>query len=89
MEAHPTSDELQAIWADVETELRGMVDEPTFNIHLAPLHLHDDGDELVVGADPKTATWIEHRFGRMLNRAAGKPVRLIACGCAVPVGAAA
>jgi hypothetical protein len=79
--ANPVTDELAERWADVVAELREAVDESTFKIHLSALHLHLDGEEMVVGAQRSAKSWIRDRFGRVLDSCAGKPVQLVPCDC--------
>jgi hypothetical protein len=80
--------QLAAIWAPIAAALAERVDEPTFRIWLEPLHLHaatDDG--FILGSKPQQVRWVEDRFGRLLEEEAGKPVRIIECGCAQELAA--
>jgi hypothetical protein len=83
VDAHPVTHELRAEWAGIETRLREIVDEPTFNMWLAPLHLHHaDGDLLIAGTSPEGIGWIKTRFRDVLRAALeGRCMDIIACGC--------
>jgi hypothetical protein len=80
---HPVTDELCSAWESIRTDLSKTIDGPTFRIHIDPLHLHADGEELVVGVQSQQARWVEDRFGVLIRSASSKPVRFINCGCAV------
>lgn len=71
---------LIAAWGMVQLELAMVVDEPTYRVWLAPLHPHAflDGDWIVACASNR-ARWIEERFGRVLESAAGTPVAIVGC----------
>jgi chromosomal replication initiator protein len=63
--------ELDHIWARVQAELAGAVDEPTYRIWLEPLKPSTFADgALVVEAAPQTGAWIRERFGRLLQTCA-------------------
>jgi hypothetical protein len=76
---------LEDTWAPIAADLREAVDESAFNIWLAPLHLHEAGEELVVGTGQGALSWVRDRFGRVIESCAesvaGKPVRLVSCEC--------
>ena len=79
---HPSTDALAAEWAPIAAQLEQMVGDATYNIWLAQLHPHAASEEeFVVGGPGVAADWVRNRFGRVLNAAAGRPVRLVACGC--------
>jgi hypothetical protein len=79
--AHPTTPELDALWAPIADELRGSVDESTFRIWLSGLHLHAAGEQLVIGVHGHAKGWVQDRFGRLIEGAAGRPYELVVCGC--------
>lgn len=79
--AHPATPELDAEWEPVAAYLRKRVDESTYNIWLRGLHLHEAGDELVIGCDGHAKGFLRDRFGRLIESAAGKPYKLVVCGC--------
>jgi hypothetical protein len=88
--ANPVTEELESRWSAVADELRDAVDSSTFDIWLAGLHLHLDGEQMVLGAKPGQVIWITDRFGKLLADVAEKPVRVIPCECQrQPVGAEA
>jgi chromosomal replication initiator protein len=65
------STELHQIWARIQTELAGAVDEPTYRIWLEPLRLLDlTPSSLTVGSTPHACGWIRERFGRLLQTCA-------------------
>ncbi len=62
------SAELEHIWARVQTELAGAVDEPTYRLWLEPLHARELAQErLLVEAPPHACGWVRERFGRLLQ----------------------
>ena len=67
----PTSDDC-GDWMRIRGLLGETVGESTFAIWLAPLELAavDRAGKLVIGAPPETASWIRHRFGRLLTACA-------------------
>jgi DNA-binding Lrp family transcriptional regulator len=79
--AHPRTPELDAEWTPIADELRASVDESTFRIWLGGLHLHDAGEQLVIGVHGHAKGWVHDRFGRLIEAAAGKPYRLVVCAC--------
>jgi hypothetical protein len=79
--AHPTTPELDALWAPIADELRASVDESTFRIWLQSLHLHDAREQLVIGVHGHAKGWVHDRFGRLIEVAASRPYRLVVCGC--------
>jgi chromosomal replication initiator protein len=65
------SAELEHIWARVQTELAGAVDEPTYRLWLEPLRARELAHErLLVEAPPHACGWVRERFGRLLQRSA-------------------
>lgn len=82
------SETLRAAWAAVDEQLREAVDESTYRIWLAHLHPHARlAGTWYVGADPRAATWIGHRFCRLITAAAGRPVVFVRCDRAAVGGA--
>lgn len=79
---HPSTPELEAEWASIVAEIRASIEDTTFNIWLRPLHLHDAGEELVIGVPGPARGWVQDRFGRLIESAAGKPCQLVVCDCA-------
>ncbi len=62
------STDLQHIWLRVQSHLAKAVDESTYRIWLEPLRpIELDDRRLVVGAPPRTCSWIADRFGRVLQ----------------------
>ncbi len=62
------STDLQHIWLRVQSHLAKSVDESTYRIWLEPLRAIElDDRRLVVGAPPRTCSWIADRFGRVLQ----------------------
>jgi chromosomal replication initiator protein len=60
--------ELEEIWSRVQIQLALVVDEPTYRIWLEPLHAADIQDGvLVVEAPANARSWIEERFGRIIQ----------------------
>jgi chromosomal replication initiator protein len=69
------SDELEHIWSRVQRELALSVDELTYRIWLAPLHLHAvSGQRLSIVAPPHARAWVRDRFGRLLDACASHVV---------------
>ncbi len=65
------STELEQIWAQVQRELEGAVDESTYRVWLEPLRLREiDGERLILEASPQACGWICERFGRLLRSCA-------------------
>lgn len=78
----PASEAEVERWAEVAQRLYGEVDEASFRQWLEPLHPHGSPNgRLVLGASAAGASWVRERFGSMLERAAGGPVEIVACGC--------
>jgi chromosomal replication initiator protein len=62
------SAELDQIWARVQAELAGAVDEPTYRIWLQPLRVVNVTDsDLTIEASPQAGAWIRERFGGLLR----------------------
>jgi chromosomal replication initiator protein len=62
------STELEQIWSRVQAQLALVVDEPTYRIWLEPLRaLEHDGGLLVVQTPTNTRSWIDERFGRIIQ----------------------
>jgi hypothetical protein len=80
LEDCPTTPELVAAWEPIRAELRAAVDDSAF-IWLAQLHLHNAGNELVLGCPAESKVWIRDRFGRLIEDVAEKSIVLVACGC--------
>ncbi len=64
----PAQPELIPAWRDVRAGLRRAVGEATYQIWLEPLEAQDwDGSVLVLRAPRDTQTWVQKRFGRILE----------------------
>jgi chromosomal replication initiator protein len=62
------SPELEHIWSLVQAELALVVDEPTYQIWLAPLRALDlSENRLLIVAPPHARCWIRDRFGKLLQ----------------------
>ena len=84
VEQHPVTVELTQIWAPIAARIAEIVDGPTYRLHLASLHLHEDGETLVIGG-ANGATWVTERFGKVIQVAAHeRPIKVIDCGCSPP-----
>ena len=58
-------------WRTIQTELRKLVGESTYEIWLAPLELRSwDGELLTLEAPADTRGWVSDRFGRLIERCA-------------------
>jgi chromosomal replication initiator protein len=65
-------DDLPHAWRRVRDELRGAVNESTWQLWLEPLAARSlDGDTLVVEAPAESRAWVEASFARLLNACAG------------------
>jgi chromosomal replication initiator protein len=65
------SAELEHIWSQVQAELAGAVDEPTYRLWLEPLSVRELAEErLLVEAPGHACGWIRERFGRLLQTCA-------------------
>lgn len=85
---HPeeASEALRAAWAVVDEQIQAVVEQSTYRIWLAHLHPHARlAGTWYIGVDPRGATWVRDRFGRLLAAAAGGPVELVRCEV-VPLG---
>jgi hypothetical protein len=69
----------QAVWEQIHARLLQTVGENTFEIWLAPLELIAVGPEgsLLVDAPDATRSWVQARFGRLLERCATEAGRAI------------
>ena len=55
-------------WRTIQSELRKLVGDSTYEIWLAPLQLKSwDGELLTLEAPPATRTWVADRFGRLIE----------------------
>ena len=64
----PAQPQLIPAWRDVRAGLRRAVGESTYQIWLEPLEAQDwDGSVLVLRAPRDTQTWVQKRFGRVLE----------------------
>jgi chromosomal replication initiator protein len=62
------SNELEQIWSRVQAQLALVVDEPTYRIWLEPLRaLEHDDCLLLIQAPTNTRSWIDERFGRIIQ----------------------
>jgi len=78
---------LDAIWTDIQTELRSAVAAPTYNLWLEPLRLEGcDGEQLLVGAPDETRSWVADRFARVLQTCAAAVLGAHAAVTVVPLG---
>jgi chromosomal replication initiator protein len=60
--------ELEHIWSRVQAQLALVVDEPTYRIWLEPLiAVEIDGERLVLQAPVHACSWINERFGRVIQ----------------------
>jgi chromosomal replication initiator protein len=65
------SPELEHIWSRVQAQLALVVDEPTYRIWLEPLRADElDGERLTVHAPLHACSWIDERFGRVIQASA-------------------
>ena len=72
-------DALPHLWPAIREQLRRAVDEPVWDLWLAPLRALDlDGSTLVVEAPATACAWVSQRYGRLLQACAtsvvGAPV---------------
>ena len=69
----------QAAWEQIRARLLQAVGESTFEIWLAPLELIavDLADSLVIDTPDATRSWVQTRFGRLLERCAADAGRAI------------
>jgi chromosomal replication initiator protein len=62
------SPELEHIWSRVQAQLALVVDEPTYRIWLEPLRVRElSDDRLTVHAPLHACSWINERFGRVIQ----------------------
>jgi hypothetical protein len=63
----------EADWAAIRAELASRMSSDQFEIWLGPLALIavDASGVLLLGCPPDTRSWVQGRFGPLLNRAAG------------------
>jgi chromosomal replication initiator protein len=81
---------LDAIWTDVQSELRSAVTDSTYHLWLAPLRLEGtDGDQLLVGAPEEMRSWVADRFARVLQACAAAVVGPQVIVTVVPLGSGA
>lgn len=67
----PAQPEPLPAWRTIQTELRMLVGESTYEIWLAPLSFKAwDGELLVLEAPSSTRAWVSDRFARILERCA-------------------
>jgi chromosomal replication initiator protein len=67
------STELPYIWSRIQAELAGTLDESTYRIWLEPLRARELTEEhLLLDAPPQTCSWIQERFGAILQSAVTK-----------------
>ncbi len=67
----PAQPESMPAWGVIQSELRTLVGESTYDIWLAPLRFKTwDGELLVLEAPRSTRAWTSDRFGRILERCA-------------------
>lgn len=79
---HPATAQLQQALVPILNRARDLIDAGTFAIWLDPLHAHQITDAgVVVGTQPDLKAWTTERFGGMLATLAGRPVRVLGCGC--------
>jgi hypothetical protein len=72
--------DLAAEWESVRAALRQSVGDETFALWLGALHPHGRTAEgWVVGCRAGQVAYMTGRYGRVLEQAAGEPVRLVAC----------
>jgi hypothetical protein len=77
---HP-SGRLLAAWTPVQAALRAELDESVFNMWIAHLHPHSlVGGVWTLAAPRIAASWIEDRFGRVVEACAGRPCVYVICG---------
>ena len=69
--ALPAQPEPLPAWRSIQSDLRSLVGDSTYEIWLAPLTLRSwDGDVLELEAPAATRAWVSDRFGRVLERCA-------------------
>jgi chromosomal replication initiator protein len=69
--ALPAQPEPLPAWRTIQSDLRSLVGDSTYQIWLAPLTLRSwDGDVLELEAPAATRAWVSERFGRVLERCA-------------------
>ncbi len=72
MSTAAVSAELDHIWARVQANLAGAVEEPIYRIWLEPLRAVElTGGRLLVDAPARTCRWTADRFGRLLQSCVG------------------
>jgi hypothetical protein len=77
---------LAQVWEPVADRLRSAVDETTWELWLAALHLHAaTPGELHVACPPAAVEWTHASFGRVLTAAAG-PRLVVVEACLGPPG---
>lgn len=82
LDEHPASAALQAELAPILDAARSRMDDGTFEIWLAPLHVHASLEGLIVlGTTPQMASWTADRFGALLTGFADRDVRVVGCRC--------
>jgi chromosomal replication initiator protein len=89
-------DDLPNAWRRVRAELRGAVNDSTWQLWLEPLAARSlDGAALVVEAPAESRAWVEASFARLLNACAGAVlgagarVEIVAAGSAAPAATTA
>ncbi len=66
-------DHLSQSWRHIRGELRSAVGDATWHLYLEPLSARRlDVDTLVVVAPEESRSWIDERFGKLLQRCAGR-----------------
>ncbi len=74
------STRLLEAWKPVEDELRRAVDATTFRIQLASVHPHRiENGAWILACHSALRGWIADRFGRLIERCAGRPCEFVAC----------
>lgn len=67
-------------WQEFIERLRGLVPAAVWDLWLSDLHSHGlDGQTLVVGASPSKTRNLADRYGRVIEVAAQRPVRVVGC----------
>jgi len=81
------SPELEHIWSLVRSQLALVVDEPTFRMWLDPLEAAELSEErMVIEAPVQAKTWIQDRFGKVIEASvelvvgSGVSVQIVAAG---------
>jgi hypothetical protein len=77
---------LAEVWDPIAERLHGWftdsegLTDPTWMHWLRPLHPHRvEGGVLIVACPGRSMGWVRERFGRLVERAAEKPVRFVGC----------